>query len=194
MEVPDWVLIEAKQLSPQDFDSEFHALWSRMKTRFLKLECWQEYQEPNSKSLTAFMCGDTAHADKLLQLEAAQGKSLYEDVARRKIDYTRIRIIRQPLTPYLRWEMRNYKVRAAMGETIVFIDDSDSMMPLPNEHLFDFLLFDRDVALVHNYGNNGLQVSGWLVKEPNVLSQLEEVASHLRNRAIPLSESKESKI
>jgi len=185
---PDWAISQSERLSLDQFGSEFRRAWREVASRFLKLECWQAYQEPETKSLHAFLKGDRARVPELLKAEAERDKPIYADVLARDIDYARIRVVRRPLTPYLQWEMLNYDVRAAMGENIVIFDDTGNTEPLPNDSCFDFLLFDRRVALVHDYGTNGLQAGGWLVRSPAVLERLEEIAISLRQQSIPLSE------
>lgn len=61
---------------------------------------------------------------------------------------------------------------------------------LPRRPLFDFLLFDRDTALVHDYGLGavGKQTGGWLVRDQRAIEILEETALSARSRAVPLAE------
>ncbi len=105
----------------------------------------------------------------------------------RGIEFARIRVVQEPLTDYLRYELTSYRVRAAMGENIEVVRDG-SEAPLPNEEVFDFLLFDRDTALVHDYGNGrtGVQTGGWLVRDPRAIRALEDRALALRADAAPL--------
>lgn len=87
-----------------------------------------------------------------------------------------------PLTRYLEWEWLSYSIRASMGERIVVVRHHGS---LPDEEHFDYLLFDSTAALVHDYGDDGLQVGGWLVREAGVIQRLEALALDLRGRAAP---------
>jgi len=63
-------------------------------------------------------------------------------------------------------------------------------MRLPDERQFDFLIFDRNTALIHNYGTAeiGRQIGGWLTHEPDVISRLEQTAEDLRRQAVPLQQ------
>jgi hypothetical protein len=160
-----------------------------MRHRFLKVECWQSYQEPGTPSVVAALAGDGARARELLPTEVEAERHLYTDVRERGIDYCRIRLVTLPLTPYLAWEMVVFTARATdIGEPIVVIDRTGDETPLPNEDVFDFLLFDRSVALVHDYGAEGLQDGGWLVRAPHVLAHLERIATALRSEAVPLDD------
>lgn len=151
----------------------------------MKVECWQQYQElSGSMSQDAFRRGDMKLARELLRQEAEADQPLYEDVRRKGIDYARIRLVGLPLTAYLRYELMAYEIRGAMGETIEVVAQE------AGEDCFDFLLFDRKCALVHDYGTGpvGRQSGGWLVRDSGVLAVLERKALELRRRARPVRE------
>lgn len=128
-------------------------------------------------------------AREFLRAEADEDRPLYEDVRCRNLDYARIRLIKEPLIGYLRYELLSYQIRAGMGENILVVR-ADPQLALPNPDAFDLLLFDRDAALVHDYGTGevGSQAGGWLVRDPAVIEHLERVALSLRAQAVPLSE------
>ncbi|MEU9887633.1 DUF6879 family protein [Sphaerisporangium sp. NPDC051011] len=105
----------------------------------------------------------------------------------RGIEYSRIRLVQEPLTAYLDYELMAYRIRANLGEVIEVVR-CGTTLSLPNEDLFDFLLFDRHTALIHDYGDAGLQAGGWLTHDPEVLSSLEIRATELRQAAVPLGE------
>jgi hypothetical protein len=77
-------------------------------------------------------------------------------------------------------------VRARLAETVEIADLSADSRPLPNHDYFDFLLFDEDAALIHDYGVDGLQVGGWVTSAPEVLRRLADTAAELRARSMPL--------
>ncbi|MBT8226986.1 MAG: hypothetical protein HKP61_13335 [Dactylosporangium sp.] len=77
----------------------------------------------------------------------------------------------------------------AAGLSYVICDRSDDPWPLPSAECFDFVLFDERVALVHDYGQDGLQVGGWQVDSPEALDRLCDTAHMLRQRSEPLDDS-----
>jgi hypothetical protein len=185
---PQWATASGKRLSMNDFVSEFVRAWSKLTKRSIKLECWQNYREQEfNRSQDVFMAGDIESATRLLKEEAEEDRSLYEEIKSRKLDHTRIRLVKKPLTPYLEYELISYKIRLAMGENIEIVL-FDGGIPLPSTEFFDFLLFDDSLALVHDYGTDGFQVGGWLTEEPEVIRRLEEIAVDLRSRSSPLAE------
>jgi hypothetical protein len=183
---PRWVLQNTQRLDLDEFGSRFAEAWSELQARFLKLECWQAYHEPEThKSQQEYNRGETEKAQELLRQEAETDRPLYEDVRARQLDYARIRLIQEPLTPYLDYELMAYRIREEMGETIEVVSVARELI-LPNDEYFDFLLFDRHTALIQDYGDEGRQSGGWLTMESDIIASLERVAADLRQRAVPL--------
>jgi hypothetical protein len=185
MSPPDWAVEAGKRLDLDEFGAHFADLWRCTKDRFLKLECWQTYQEPSARSLAAFSDGNLTATKRFVQEEAEADRSIYEDVRQKSIDFARVRLVRRPFTPYLKFEFINYRIREGMGETIRVLE-LENVAELPNEEYFDFLLFDRDSALVHDYGEDGLQRGGWHVDQVSVIGKLESIAEALREKSVDL--------
>src|SRR5712691_8043000 len=175
MTPPTSALRSSTRVSLGEFSSEFSEAWTQIKSRFVKLECWQRYQELGAnESQEAYNHGDIARAQVLLKTEAEADRSLYEDIGRQGIDYVRIRLVQHPLTSYMQYELLAYKIRAQMGESIEVVE-CDPNVKLPNDDYFDFLLFDRHTALIHDYGSGevGLQSGGWVTHDSDVIAMLE---------------------
>lgn len=188
MQPPTWAVQRSDRLDLGEFSDCFAQAWARLNSRFLKLECWQTYVEAaTNKSQEAYDLGDLPKACELLRQEAETDRPLYDEVSQRGIDYARIRLVQEPLTPYLKYELMSYRIRAALGENIEVVRH-DEVVQLPNEEFFDFLLFDRNAALIHDYGELGLQVGGWLCADGRVIARLETVAVELRTVAVPLTQ------
>lgn len=95
--------------------------------------------------------------------------------------------MQEPLSDYLEYELMAYRIRAEMGDVIEVVRCANEQT-LPNEDYFDFLLFDRHTALIHDYGDVGLQAGGWITQDIRVISSLETIATELQKRAVRLSE------
>jgi hypothetical protein len=190
MAPPAALLKASARLNLDEFASQFAAAWSRLNTRFLKVECWQEYQELEAaESQNAYDRGDIESARDLMEREAEADRPLYADVRRRGIDYARIRLLRLPLTRYLEYEMIAYSIRIRMGENIEVVKLRPTAI-VPSADYFDFLLFDWHTALIHDYGSGGIgiQSGGWVTHDSDAISMLEEKALALRVNGIPLME------
>lgn len=185
---PEALLKDGTRLSLDEFGAEFAVAWSRLGKRFLKVECWQEYQEIEAaESQKAYDSGDISTALDLLRNEAESDRPLYQDVKRRSIEYARIRLVHVPLTAYLQYEMMAYAIRAQIGENIR-IAKFPSTFPLPGEKYFDFLLFDQHTALIHDYGQGpvGVQSGGWLVRDSETIEFLEKTALAILGNSVPV--------
>ena len=188
MTPPEALLKDSTRLSLDEFGTQFTAAWSELNQRFIKMECWQEYQELEAAgSQNAYNRGNITLARELLRQEGESDRPLYEDIKRRGIDYARLRLVKLPLTAYLEYEMMAYAIRAEMGEEIR-IAEFPTDFPLPSEEYFDFLLFDRNTALIHDYGSGtaGIQSGGWLVRNPETINVLENRALTIRDRTVPV--------
>src|SRR5258708_28601067 len=115
---------------------------------------------------------------EVLDHEAEGDRPLYDDVEKRGIEYARIRLVQEPLTPYLEYELTSYRIREEMGENIEIVQRPPHER-LPDEDHFDFLLFDRSRALIHDYGDTRSQSGGWGTSEPAVILPLQACALHL---------------
>lgn len=125
---PAWILQDAHRLTLEEFQQAFGEAWSRLKRRFLKVECWQSYREADGvRSQKAYQEGKAELARELLREEAKGDQPLYEEVNARNLEFTRIRLISLPLTDYLRYEMINYEIRRAWGRT-----SNSSHLPHPS--------------------------------------------------------------
>jgi hypothetical protein len=185
---PAWAVRDARRLTAAEFGAEFAHHSRRVRSRTLKSETWQTYQEPGTESLREYTRGNFGAVERLLEAEADLDRDVYDRVRANGTPFIRLRTVRMPLTPYLSFEMWNYVVRARRAETIEIVDLSDDPRPLPNHSYFDFLLFDEEAALIHDYGHDGLQVGGWLASDAAVLSRLARLAADIRSRSVPLDE------
>ncbi|MCT2591002.1 hypothetical protein LHJ74_13965 [Streptomyces sp. N2-109] len=101
-----------------------------------KLERRQHFQEQGSASWEAMRRGDWEESLRLLEerrpalLEAARADE------RRGYVFHRVRIVQNPLTPYMQWQLHSLRLRAECGEMIrvVRLEEvsvSDNPDPLP---------------------------------------------------------------
>jgi hypothetical protein len=182
---PDWALAGARRLTMEEFAAQFGANWRAVGSRILKVERWQEYQEPDTRSLREYRAGRFEKVRSLLEAEAESDRGVYDGMRARDAPFVRLRVVKLPLTEYLAFENWNFTVREAFGETVEIVDATADSRKLPNRSVFDFLLFDLFAALIHDYGTDGLQVGGWSATSPATLERLAATAATLRKRSTP---------
>ena len=113
------VISAGERLSLRDYRAEFsEAQWSIGGQESWKLERRQHFREPGFESWEAFARGDW---DQALRLIEEEREFLLEFAARASdlgIDLYRLRVVEQPIDPYLQWELHLLKLRAECGEFI----------------------------------------------------------------------------
>ncbi|MEK8170728.1 DUF6879 family protein [Streptomyces sp. M19] len=83
-----------------------------------KLERSQHFQEPGDASWDAFRRGDW---DKALQLMESRRPALFkavQDEEGRGNPFRRVRVVEEPLTPYMQWELNTLRVQAQSGRSV----------------------------------------------------------------------------
>ncbi|PJJ03936.1 hypothetical protein BX264_4338 [Streptomyces sp. 2333.5] len=83
-----------------------------------KLERQQDFKEPGVASWEAFSRGDWEGALRLAEEERDVIREVSEETERRGVTLYRVRVVEEPLTPYLQWEMHFLRLRAEYGEKI----------------------------------------------------------------------------
>jgi hypothetical protein len=83
-----------------------------------KLERLQHFEEQGSPSRDALRRGDWRTALRLLEDRRGALLSAAVEERRRGAVFHRVRVVEEPLTPYLQWEMHSLRQRARYGEKI----------------------------------------------------------------------------
>jgi hypothetical protein len=128
--------------------------------KFWKLERAQHFAEPGSKSWQAFNAGDWNEA---LRLHDAAADDLIEYHHRcdlKGVQTKRIRIVEDPVTPYLQWEMHLLFLRDVTGGPIRVIPDIHHTVAsvergLPT-HLPELCALDSTILYEHTYDDHGV--------------------------------------
>jgi hypothetical protein len=183
---PAWVRNGAVRLEASEFGAVFGDCWRAADRGMDKVEVWQAYSEPDARSYSAFLLGDYGQVLGLIEAETRAEGFVYDDIRTKGKTLTRQRVVRLPLTPYLEWEFWSYLVRSALGDDVWVVDVTGIPAALPDPGLFDFLLFGRDAALVHDYAPGGVLDGGWLVTARTALERLADLVAGLKSRSVPL--------
>lgn len=118
-----------------------------------KLERQQEFQEPGFASWEAFNQGDWAEALRLIEEERTYLREFSEENRRRGVTLYRVRVVEEPIAPYLQWELQLLRLRAEYGERIRVIGPErlaalEQDKPLPElltlgDHVVYQILYNR---------------------------------------------------
>ncbi|GAA2278343.1 hypothetical protein GCM10010402_38710 [Actinomadura luteofluorescens] len=140
-----------------DFDEHF---WRTGEPGFWKLERLQEFQEPTDDSWVAFSEGDWPRAMSLLESRREALTQHYAKLLAHGIETWRIRVVEQPLTDYMRWELRLLLMRDELGGHTRVIDASRVRSHEEDGVLPELITLGDDVVYRLLYDENGLQKGG----------------------------------
>lgn len=177
-----------------DFGPRF---WNIKKHGFWKLERKQDFQEVGSPSWDAFTQGDW---NKALQLMTDRRQSLtdhYDRVALNGFTTYRVRVVAEPITHYLQWELNSFVQRAECGERIriVAVDDiaafeMDAELPeivtLGSEAVYEVLYNESGMHEGAILCTNPADVTAWRKFIQDLYAEGEEVASFHQRKVATL--------
>ncbi|WP_413809068.1 DUF6879 family protein [Streptomyces sp. OE57] len=101
-----------------------------------KLERGQHFREPGFASWEAFARGDWDESLRLIEEERDYLREFSQEVDDHRITLYRVRVVEEPITPYLQWELHLLRLRAECGERIRVVGpehlaDLERTEPLP---------------------------------------------------------------
>jgi hypothetical protein len=145
-----------------------------------KFERRQDFQELYSMSWRAMRRGDWDGALKLM--EDRQGelrKTVLEDLKERGTTFHRVRVVEEPLTPYVQWELHSLRVRAQCGEPCRVVGtetirDLESADPLPEVVVLGGRTFYEVV-----YNEDGFLDGGVRFTSPDLIEAWESFVKEL---------------
>jgi hypothetical protein len=179
---------DATRLTLEAFFARADVLWSSLAERVVKVERRQSYQEPGNPSYEALVAGDWERAVALAAHTHDEDKQTYAELHDKGVKFLRLRVVDRPLTDYLRWEFHHYRVTSELGEDIQIVRLSDIAELDSCIGLSDFLLFDHNAAMVHDYGVDGILEGGWLTTNPAHLREIDGIVASLAAAAMPFAD------
>ncbi|MGW0804816.1 DUF6879 family protein [Nonomuraea sp. NPDC002799] len=112
--------ISGETLSADGYLDDFWPNFRKIDDVFWKLERIQSFREAGEPSWVAMMEGDWARSLRLID----DKRGPLRERERRAESFTRrrIRVVEQPITPYLQWEMHVLALRVAAAEQVRVVD------------------------------------------------------------------------
>lgn len=101
-----------------------------------KLERLQHFEEVGSPSRDALRSGDWSTALRLLEEGRDNLRRIQADEEARGAVFHRVRVVQEPLTPYIQWELHALRISAEYGERVRILSaeavaaaETDGMLP-----------------------------------------------------------------
>jgi hypothetical protein len=148
--------LSGARLTHDAYDTEFGWREAAACGDSWKLERQQHFCEPDSASWVAFSRGDWDEALRLMESRRDEFKQLTKESATRGMRLLRVRVVEQPIGPYLQWELNSLRIRAQCGELIhvvgpELVREYEASGPLP-----EIINLGPDVFYQIIYDENGV--------------------------------------
>ena len=131
--------------------AKWQEFWDSTKQEWFKVEVLQDYTgEDDGSSLQAWKAGE-----KEKSLALTLNKDLSWAKSKLYINKTRIHIVEEPFTEYLKWEIEHYRhVNIPIGREKVFLVDKKNIyeLAIPDG---DFCIFDNKKVVKNTYNKTG---------------------------------------
>lgn len=116
-----------------DFEEQF---WATAEPGFWKLERQQFFKEPGHESWKAFAKGDWQESLRIIENGRPDMIDYYRKAQERGFVTRRVRVVEQPIIPYLQWELQILRMRDQYGGKVRIVDgdqiaDFEREAPLP---------------------------------------------------------------
>lgn len=172
--------------SPSSFFAFFPDAWARVGVRVRKLETRQTYREPGNPAWEALQIYGIEAAAELITTVRHADFELYSRLRQRGVDFVRCRPVSLPPTEYLRFAFCAYVVNSGQGERIL-ISRAD-LEAFRTSALHDFMVFDEDFAVIHDYDRSGEIRGGWVVTRLEDIAGLITVFDSVVDASVPFGQ------
>lgn len=145
-------------LDEKEYLEDFSKFFDNLKQTFRKIEFGQTFAEPGNPSWEAFDRGDWDQALALMGQRSDEGKQYFEGLAKKEKQALRVRIVEEPFSDYLIWELNVLRYNEQLGEVVRVVSMNDARRLVAPDFLADFVTLDDAVAYRVLYGANGRNV------------------------------------
>jgi hypothetical protein len=149
---------------------EFLDLFRRMRHSAYRLELRDRYNvTAETDRWNAFQSSDWARLDELNRVQRAPWMRLIGEATSRGKTVERVRVVSEPPTDYIRFELRLNAGNAEVGEDIRYLPRQETVgMELPGE---DYWLFDSEAAVVLRFDEDDVMTGMELVDAPSTIDR-----------------------
>jgi hypothetical protein len=159
-----------------DFDRHF---WSIGEPGFWKLQRQQYFREPGYDTWEAFARGDWDESLRLLEDGRAAIADEHRRVDARGFSVRWVRVVEEPLTPYLQWELNVLRVREDCGSVVRVVRPHqvtalETAGPLPEIHTLGGTVMYQAI-----YGEDGALAGALRYTDPDLIARCQRVIADL---------------
>jgi hypothetical protein len=178
-----------ERLALPDYRAEFNAMqWSIAGQESWKLERQQHFREPGFESWEAFAHGDWDRALHLIEQERDFLAEFYAQADALGIGLYRVRVVGQPIDPYLQWELHLLRLRAESGERIRVVTEDLVRGLEMNNFLPEIVTLGRELVYHVLYEDSGALAGAVRVTTPRVVARATDLTQSLYEQGEDLAD------
>lgn len=159
-----------------EFDEHF---WKIGGTGFWKLERRQVFQEPDDSSWAEFHRGDWKQSIQLLDDRLTALGDHYRRIHELGFHTWRIRVVEEPLTPYMLWELQLLHRRHQLGGSTHILNADRITDHEPEQPLPEIVTLGDDRLYEIIYDDNGLPARAVRHQNPELVGEWRTFIQHL---------------
>ncbi|MGN9768425.1 DUF6879 family protein [Micromonospora sp. SD12] len=168
-----------------DFEQRF---WKTGPPGFWKLERQQTFQEPNDEGWQAFAGGRWQDSLRILEARRPEFEDYYRRIADSGFATRRVRVVQEPLTPYLQWELHVLRLRHVYGGLTRVVGPDRIAGAEMDGPLPEIYTLGTDVMYEAVYDANGVLEAARRWRDPAVVAGCQEFIESLYHDGEPLDE------
>lgn len=181
---------DGEHLPDEEFFNDFNTrFWQA--TDFWKLERATHFAEPDSPSWQAFQHGNWELALQLTEARRPDLVAHYNEMTDHGVTARRIRIVDEPIGPYLQWELHLLHLRDEIsGGTIRVLPTTATTQDerACGGELPEICTMDDTVLYLHTYDEHGVQDRNIRFTDPAIITPWRDYTAHLWEHGDPLAD------
>ena len=166
-----------------DFEKHF---WNSADLGFWKLERQQTFKEPGYGSWEAFARGEWDESLRLLEAGRADMADYHRRIDRHGFVTRRIRVVEEPLSDYMQWELHALRVRDQCGGSIRVISADKVERYEDDGPLPEIYTLGSQVMYEAVYDDQGVLQSGRKFTDPDLVLRCRRFIADLYDEGEPL--------
>lgn len=177
------------RLALADYRADFRAADSTIAGQdSWKLERRQHFRQPGTASWEAFARGEWDEALRLIEARRGSLMKSGAEAAEKGTRLYRLRVVAQPIIPYLQWELHSLKLRVECGELIRVLPAAAVRDLEDDGELPEIVTLGSSVAYHILYNPNGELIGGVKVTDPRGVGRATDLIRRLYARGEDLAE------
>ncbi|MUL41390.1 hypothetical protein FZ103_09400 [Streptomonospora sp. PA3] len=153
---------------------------------FWKLERAQHFQEPGDASWEAFAAGDWERALELNEADRADAEAMAAKDREVGVQTRRIRVVEDPVSPYLQWEMQFLRLLAEAGQALRVVPRRQVAHLERERPLPEIVILGGRVMFLVRYDSSGRADGAWRIDDRGAIGEAADELAALFEAGEPL--------